>query len=493
MQSSIAMQRRFLHVLAGLLPLALLAASCGGGDDDGENGAGAPSTTSEAVTSAGGGTDVADEAAPGDEVGFAGSIELTLDQDPGCELLGPVCLLPFPSDALTIDDASTVTGRRVALPTVLMPMNSDGVLVDPARQNRADGFSPGSAGLVLIPGLDPSGSALAPITDIARSLADDSGSVVLDATTGERWPHWAELDANATDPERRGLFVRPAQNYVDGHRIVIGLRNLVDESGAPIEPTDTFRAYRDRLESGVAEVEERRPAMERVFADLEAAGVSRDELVVAWEFTVISTESLTGPLVHMRDDAFAILGDDAPAFSVDAVSRNDDDTYTVIEGTYDVPLYLTNDGSTGNGLNLTDDPDLPTVNGTFASGLVDRPEVRALLEHMASPEWGRVWASTPQAGFLPANRRFVPVAPAPGRGGETMQPAVAAKLISDAIAVDRLRLDGSGMMPPSIGFIADGEPGSFFRGMVDWADGRRTIDEVFADIDADWAALRDES
>jgi DNA-binding SARP family transcriptional activator/ABC-type glycerol-3-phosphate transport system substrate-binding protein len=141
-------------------------------------------------------------------------------------------------------------------------------------------------------------------------------------------------------------------------------------------------------------------------------------------------------------------------------------------------------------LTADDEPPL-IVNGTFASGLVDRPEVRALLEHMASPEWGRIWASTPRAGFLPANRRFVPPASMTGRGGEPMR--AAAQLISEAIADDRLRLDGSGTMPPSIGFIADGKPGSFFRGMVDWADGRRTIDEVFADIDADWAALRDES
>ena len=137
-----------------------------------------------------------------------------------------------------------------------------------------------------------------------------------------------------------------------------------------------------------------------------------------------------------------------------------------------------------------DEPPL-VVNGAFASGLVDRPEVRALLEHMASPEWGRIWASTPRAGFLPANRRFTLPAAVAGRGGEPRR--AAAQLISEAIADDRLRLDGSGSMPPSIGFIADGEPGSFFRGMVDWADGRRTIDEVFADIDADWAALRGES
>ena len=32
-------------------------------------------------------------------------------------------------------------------------------------------------------------------------------------------------------------------------------------------------------------------------------------------------------------------------------------------------------------------------------------------------------------------------------------------------------------------------PGAFYRGMLDWVDGDRSIDQVFADIDAEWAAL----
>ena len=32
-------------------------------------------------------------------------------------------------------------------------------------------------------------------------------------------------------------------------------------------------------------------------------------------------------------------------------------------------------------------------------------------------------------------------------------------------------------------------PGAFWQGMLDWVDGIRTIDQVFADIDAEWAAL----
>ncbi len=336
-----------------LASVALLAAACGSDSSPAE-----PATTTAAPTPSTSGSVVTEEE-------LVDTIDLVLDQDPSCELIGHECLLPFPSDALTVEDPTSATGRRVALPEALMPESATGIAVDPARQNRADGFSPGSAALVLIPGVDPAASALPPITDIARSLDSDSASVIVDVTTGERWPHWAELDANATDPDRQGLFLRPAVNYPDGHRIVVGLRNLVDESGAAIEPTETFRAYRDRLGTEIEEVEARRPAMERVFAELEAAGVARDDLVLAWEFTVISTESLTGPLVHMRDDAFAMLGDAAPAFTVDSVSRDDGDTYTRIEGTYEVPLYLTDDGSTGNGLNLVTDPDLPDVNGVW--------------------------------------------------------------------------------------------------------------------------------
>lgn len=305
--------------------------------------------------------------APVPEPEFAGTIDIDIDDADRCEVVGQECLLPFPSDALTTDDADTATGRRVALAAASTPTNADGVPIDVSRQNRNDGFSPGSAALVLLPGVDPEASALPPITDIARSLDASSGSVVVDATSGERWPHWAELGVNATDPARQGMFIRPAQNYLDGHRIVIGLRNMVDADGTPIEPTDAFIAFRDRLETDVPEIEARRDSMEQVFADLEAVGVDRSELTMAWDFTIISTENLTGPLIHMRDDAFEQLGENAPSFTVTSAEVDAENGRTVVEGTYDVPLYLEGDGASGTGLNLVDGSDLPTANGTIAS------------------------------------------------------------------------------------------------------------------------------
>ena len=333
--------------VAIIVSLALVTAACSGDSDS----SGADAAEDPAV-------------APTE---FAGTIDLDVESPGRCEVVGEICALPFPSDALTVEDPGSETGRRVSLDPLSMPANVEGVHIDVSRQNRNDGFSPGSAALVHLPGLDPADSNLPPVTDLARSLDDDSGSVVIDATAGERWPHWAELDANAPTDRRRGLFLRPGVNYPDGHRIVIGLRNLVDADGAPIEPTDAFRAYRDRLETDVPEVESRRPAMEQVFDDLEAAGVARDELTIAWDFTVISTESLTGPLLHMRDDAFDQLGDAAPAFTVDEVTEDVDNDRRVITGTFEIPLYLADDGAPGTSLNLIVDPDLPEPNGIWTA------------------------------------------------------------------------------------------------------------------------------
>ena len=371
--------RRFALAAA----VALVVAACSGGSDD-------TTTTETTPASEPGATEPAGTAAPAVDPPetdpprvdappetnppadqFAGTIELDVEAPERCEVVGESCVLPFPSDALTVEDDTTATGRRVNLSSASMPANVDGVNIGVDRQNRNDGFSPGSAALVLVPGVDPEASGLPPIVDIARSLDPDSASVIIDATTGESWPHWAELDSNATDDARQGLFLRPAVNYPEGHRIVVGLRNLVDATGAPIEPTDAFRAYRDRLESDVPVVEARRPAMEQVFADLDAAGVDRDDLVMAWDFTVVSTENLTGPLVHMRDDAFAQLGDAAPSFTITSVEAEPDRESgvgrVVIDGTYEVPLYLTGDGTAGQALNLVDESDLPSVNGTWTA------------------------------------------------------------------------------------------------------------------------------
>ena len=93
---------------------------------------------------------------------------------------------------------TTPTQRRLHLAAASMPANTKGVHIDVTDQNRADGWSPGSALMVQFPGLDAAKSKLpaAHRRRRRRSTATRRSSCV-DATTGERHPFWAELDANA--------------------------------------------------------------------------------------------------------------------------------------------------------------------------------------------------------------------------------------------------------------------------------------------------------
>ena len=307
---------------------------------------------------------------------FEGEIDLELATDPvACDPLGgDRCMLPFPNDHFTVADRSTETGRRVHFGATTTPANTAGTHIDPAELNRNDGFSPGSAIAVLLPGLDPAASGLAPITDMAASLDRDAPIVVIDAATGERHPYWAELDARAPDSAHQLLFVRPARNFVEGRRYVVAIRGVVDGTGQPIAPTDVFRAYRDRLESDVPAVEDRRDHMEGLFRPLRRAGVERDDLTLAWDFTVASGENLSERLLAMRDDAFASLGDAAPAFTVTSVTPSTRaHIATEVQGTYEVPSYLTGDGGPGsvlnNGAGAGSSP-IPARNGSITARFI---------------------------------------------------------------------------------------------------------------------------
>jgi hypothetical protein len=308
-----------------------------------------------------------------------GSITLTgLEAPDRCDPLDQRhCLLPFPSNTFTVETPTTATGRRVNFARASMPTNSEGVQVDPSELNRNDGFSPGQAISLHIANLDVAASKINDVTDIGRSLQADAPVVLLDATTGQRWPYWGELDTSVADPNDAVLYIRPARNYPDGHRMVVALRNLVDTNGAAIPASDVFRAYRDRLRSNVAEVEARRFRYERVLRQLGEHGVVRDDsLFIAWDFTVASTRNLTERMLHIRDVALQAIGSGAPAFSVDSVDvAPNPGIARRVTGTFDVPLFLDLGGVAGSRF-VNDANGLPVRTGTYkASYICNVPDV----------------------------------------------------------------------------------------------------------------------
>ena len=305
-----------------------------------------------------------------------------------CDFLDPaVCLQPWPNDYFTVNDSSTATGKRLNLNSASMPANVNGVHIDPTDMNRADGFSPGNLIVIKIPGLETpaafANSGIVPIDDMHAYADPDQAVMVINADTGERQPIWAELDSNPTtvdpdgsdpgginaNPSNTGdvnLIIRPAKNFDFGERYIVALRNLKDASNQPIQAPIGFQVYRDNEITDQPEVESRRPHMESIINDLTSkAGVDRNSLYMAWDFTVASEDSVTGRATTIRDDAFARLGDtDLADRKIDGLSPDWTITRVLnqgdpippgerslpsqiarrVEGTIEVPCYLDQNG-----------------------------------------------------------------------------------------------------------------------------------------------------
>ncbi|MFE7104861.1 hypothetical protein ACFU98_21100 [Streptomyces sp. NPDC057575] len=264
---------------------------------------------------------------------------------PGCDPLAPVeCLLPFPNDWYTRPDPATDTGRRVSFGATTLPRATAGRTVDPTAWNRSDGFSPGSTLIAHVPGLDQAATGMAPITDIGRSLAPDAPVVLLDTRTGERWPYWAEPDSNATDPARRALLIHPARNFRDGHHYAVALRNLKDGAGRTVPAAEPFAAVTGKPLPAGHPLHARQHQLRPALKALRTAGVRSEGLYLAWDFTVASTQSLTGDLFTIRDDAFRRLGGRSPAFTVtgvtDFTAEQDPRIAREVTGRIEVPSYL---------------------------------------------------------------------------------------------------------------------------------------------------------
>jgi hypothetical protein len=302
---------------------------------------------------------------------------------------GSRCLYPFPDDFHTVADPSRNTGRRINLQTASMPRNVINAPIAPADYNRRDGFSPGATILLRIPGLDNAAAMAAtgavPINHLGRYVEPDAPIVVIDAETGKRHPIWAEVDANAGSDANRAVEIHPATNFQSGHRYVVALRNLKTAAGASIAAPEGFRYYRDDLPSEAAPINAQRPRFEGIFETLRGAGIRRSDLYLAWDFTVASDEDTARQMLHMRDDAFAELGDtdlddltvagDAPAFSVDTVDDfapgpdgpgQDAEIARRVRGTFTVPCYLAPNCGPGGRFALDGDG-LPTRNGDWSA------------------------------------------------------------------------------------------------------------------------------
>jgi hypothetical protein len=173
-----------------------------------------------------------------------------------------------------------------------------------------------------------------------QSLSDQSPSVIVNADTGEKVPHWAELDDNLLFIENRTLMIWPAVPLEDSVHYVIGLRSLVDTLGGVIPPSDAFKCLRDNTPCKDKDTEQRRKEFEVIFTVLEKTGFQRESLQLAWDFRTASRQSLTGRLVFARDDSMHRVGVEGPQYKIVEVKDNYSPfIFRKIKGIMSAPMY----------------------------------------------------------------------------------------------------------------------------------------------------------
>jgi len=283
---------------------------------------------------------------------------------------GAACLMPWPSAVYEKDDPTTETHVRVDLPASAMPKNIDHAAVDADIYNSHDGYSYAAPMMIAFPtGVDPSN--LVNNRNIAASLTAESPTVVIDLSTGELVAHFAEVDAAAeAKPASQALYIRPAKLLKPATHYAVAIKNtLKAKDGGALPIPEGFRAILDDTKTSHARLERVRSHYPDIFAALEAHGIQRGDLVVAWDFTTRSRTQVQSDLRYARAAALPMMGTDGSALAYTITSDtvpSDTRIARQITGTFDAPLFLSSDPGTAEDTTLRRDAQgHPQPNGFY--------------------------------------------------------------------------------------------------------------------------------
>ncbi|MDP3278512.1 MAG: hypothetical protein Q8Q09_25200 [Deltaproteobacteria bacterium] len=289
-----------------------------------------------------------------------------------CNPLGfsPTCAFPFPSTYYLAEDRATATGVRVAIPEGALPASlatsgSEGITFDPRELNRRDGFSPAGPFVLWFPErIDP--ATLVAASALDRSVLPQATTALVDMTTGERVPHFAEIDTLASARQRQTLVIRPMRRLAPGRRYAVAIsRGVRAVGGGFLSVPPGFRAILDGSSASDPRLSRIASGYPAIFAALQRAGITRAELTLAFDVVTASERYLTDDVVRMRQQALDRVGPEGMGFSVTSIDEDfSSQILRRIRGTVRVPLFLTNGG--GAGARLTRDADDHPVSSAFA-------------------------------------------------------------------------------------------------------------------------------
>ncbi|MBX3192260.1 MAG: hypothetical protein KF819_35045 [Labilithrix sp.] len=264
--------------------------------------------------------------------------------DAACDNLDEsACIFPFPSDFFRRAGGPFGQAFHLDFGAALPANDLSGERMDPEAFKVHDGYPVVPAITFTLEGASLAGAPA--LEDIGASVRPESRIQIVDAESGERMPHWAELDYLAEDAGKRIVQLRVADALRHDRRYVVIVRGLVDDAGKPVAAGRGFTALRDAASTPLAGIDERRAHFEeKVFPVIERAGVPRAEVQLAWDFTTTSEKGSIGRLLAMRDRLYDAVGDEGPAYAVDRVVTDPDGpTGTIariIEATAQVPSFM---------------------------------------------------------------------------------------------------------------------------------------------------------
>jgi hypothetical protein len=219
-----------------------------------------------------------------------------------CDPLDPyLCMLPFPNN-FWLRPNQTTGKLNLQFSITTFPIDRFGTPIDPVKGgwNDLDGFSPSMPMITYWPDLSLDG--VPEYWHMNDSLNPDVPTVLLDTVTGQRLPHFGELDMLSNNTNQHLFMMWASTALVNGRRYIVGMRNLKNTAGQLVKPSKAFLELRDNIFSLDPDVYLRRALFDDIFNQLNAVGWQRNTLQLAWDFTVGTTESITSKMLFIRND-----------------------------------------------------------------------------------------------------------------------------------------------------------------------------------------------
>ena len=307
-------------------------------------------------------------AGSGGTAGTGGASTATIPAEP-CNPLGLAdCMLPFPSLAFQKSDPQSPTGVRLDLKGAQLPKSTDGPLIDPARWNLADGFSPAVFSAMLFPvQVDP--ATLPTSAAPEKSLQPDSPTALLELPSGKRVLHFAEVDLNYRDRDRQALFIRPLVRLKEKTHYAVVLRKSLKALGGGELPVPAgYKAIADGTMTTNATLERLRAGYPAIFTAAQTAGIAKDDILLAWEYVTASDAWIQTPVQAMKDQALAMIGPGAENVTYRITSMETgapgNGWKYFIKGKFKTPLFLTANGG-AEGVFMPDAQGRPQLQGMY--------------------------------------------------------------------------------------------------------------------------------